>query len=139
VILLDTNIFSGLMREPRDPAVVRWLDSLAPEDIWTTAITVFEVQMGLELLPPGRRRRELEDAFASTINREFLDRVASFDHQAALSAGRIAAEQRRAGRSREVRDLQIAAIADARQAAVATRNLRHFEGLGLKLIDPWSH
>jgi len=50
----------------------------------------------------------------------------------------MAAERRRAGRSVEIRDVQIAGIAAARRATIATRNLRHFEGLGLPLVDPWS-
>jgi predicted nucleic acid-binding protein len=34
--------------------------------------------------------------------------------------------------------VQIAGIAAARKAAIATRNVGHFEGLGPHLIDPWS-
>ena len=44
----------------------------------------------------------------------------------------------RIGRPVEIRDLQIAGIAIARKAAIATRNIRHFEGLGVDLIDPWA-
>ena len=50
---------------------------------------------------------------------------------------RIAAERRRLGRSVEIRDAQIARIAAARKAVIATRNLRHFEGLGPPLLDLW--
>ena len=60
-----------------------------------------------------------------------------FDRRAAEAAARIAAERRRAGRALEIRDLQIAGIAAARNAALATRNLRHFEGSSLELVDPW--
>jgi hypothetical protein len=55
-----------------------------------------------------------------------------------MAAGTIAASQQRAGRTLEIRDLQIAGIATARRASVATRNVRHFEGLGLDVIDPWA-
>ena len=64
--------------------------------------------------------------------------MVTFDQAAAEAAGRIAAERRRAGRTVEVRDVQIAGIAAARKATLATRNLRHFEGFGLALVDPWS-
>jgi predicted nucleic acid-binding protein len=53
-------------------------------------------------------------------------------------AGVLAARRRRGGRPVEIRDLQIAGIAASRRAAPATGNLRHFEGLGLSLVDPWS-
>jgi predicted nucleic acid-binding protein len=138
VIILDTNVISALMRSEPDPAVVRWLDALPPESLWTTAITVFEVRLGLEVLAAGRRRRLLEAAFAAALEEDFAGRVLPFDQAAAQAAGRIAAERRRAGKTVEVRDVQIAGIATARKSAVATRNLRHLEGLGVDLLDPWS-
>ncbi len=62
----------------------------------------------------------------------------SFDQAAAGSAALIAAKQRRAGRPVEIRDVQTAGIAAARKATLATRNVRHFEGLGLAVVDPWT-
>lgn len=96
------------------------------------------MRLGLELLAAGRRRRHLEEAFAQALEEDFEGRVLSFDQPAAEAAGRLAAERRRAGRTVEMRDVQIAGIATARRATLATRNLRHFEDLGLALIDPWA-
>jgi toxin FitB len=138
LILLDTNVISALMRRDPEPRVVAWLDGLPPESVWTTSVTVFEIRFGLELLAEGRRRRALEEAFARALAEDFEGRVLPFDTLAADAAGRIAADRRRAGRPVEIRDLQIAGIAAARKASLATRNLRHFEGLGLALLDPWS-
>lgn len=138
MILLDTNVISALMRRDPDPMVVAWLDLLPPESVWTTSITVFEVRLGLELLAEGKRRRILEEAFARALEEDFENRVLPFDQTAAQAAGRLAAEHRRAGRTVEIRDVQIAGIAAARKATLATRNLRHFEGLGLALVNPWS-
>jgi predicted nucleic acid-binding protein len=92
----------------------------------------------LEILASGRRRRLLEEAFAGALADDLEGRILPFDDGAAEAAATIAAARRRAGRSIEIRDVQIAGIAAARRAAIATRNLRHFEGLGLTLIDPWS-
>ena len=139
MILLDTNVLSALMQRVPEPSVVAWLDGVAAESVWVSSITVFEVRFGLELLASGRRRRELEEVFARTLEEEFENRVVSFDEAAAQAAGVIAAEQRRAGRPVEIRDVQIAGVARSRKAALATRNRKHFEGLGLPLVDPWSH
>lgn len=138
MILLDTNVLSALMRSDPDPAVVAWLDSQPAESIWTTSVTVFEVRLGLELLAAGRRRQQLEEAFAKALEEDFENRVVPFDQAAAQAAGRLAAERRRAGRPVEFRDVQIAGIATARKAVLATRNVRHFEDLGLTLVDPWA-
>lgn len=138
MIVLDTNVVSALMRHEPDPIVVAWLDGLPPESIWTTSVTVFEVRLGLEILVAGRRRRQLEDAFEKTLEEDFENRVLPFDLAAAEAAGRLAAERRRAGRTVEIRDTQIAGIVQARKATLATGNTRHFEGCGLVLADPWA-
>jgi toxin FitB len=138
VILLDTNVVSGLMQREPDEALIVWLDEQPAESIWTTSVTVFEVRTGLELLAPGRRRRELEQAFDGLLGEELEGRVQSFDQAAAEAAGDLAASQRRAGRALEIRDVQIAGIARARKATLATRNVRHFEGLNIDVANPWA-
>jgi predicted nucleic acid-binding protein len=138
VIVLDTNVVSALMRAEPDRVVVAWLDGLPPESLWTTSVTVFEIRLGLEILTEGRRRRQLEEAFAKTLEEDFENRILPFDQAAAQAAGRIAAERRRAGRTVEIRDIQIAGVVNVRKATLATRNTRHFEGCGLMLVDPWS-
>jgi len=79
VIVLDTNVVSALMRIEPDPVVVSWLDGLPPESVWTTSITVFEVRLGLEILASGRRRRQLEEAFAQALEEDFEGRVLPLD------------------------------------------------------------
>jgi predicted nucleic acid-binding protein len=94
--------------------------------------------MGLELLAAGRRRKRLEGAFDSMIEENLEGRVAVFDRSSAEAAARVAAERRQAGRPVDFRDVEMAGIAIARKASLATRNVQHFEGLGLELLDPWS-
>lgn len=137
MILLDTNVLSALMQREPDEAVVAWLDRQPSESIWTTSITVFEVRMGLELLAKGRRRSRLEKEFDRLLAEDLDGRVQCFDRAAADAAGTIAASRQRAGRTVEIRDVQIAGIASVRKATLATRNVRHFEGLGIRLVDPW--
>ena len=138
MILLDTNVLSALMLRQPEPKVVDWLDNQPSESIWTTSVTVFEVRTGLGLLEAGERRRSLEDAFAILLEQELSGRLQPFDQSAARVAGTIAAERQRAGRSVEIRDVQIAGIAKARRATLATRNTKHFAELGVDLANPWA-
>lgn len=138
MILLDTNVLSALMRPEPDPSAMAWLNDQPGQSVWTSAITVFEIRFGLELLASGRRRRSLEDAFGKVIAQELEERVLPFDPAAADLAGRIAAARRRSGRNVEIRDVQIAAIAASRKAILATRNTKGFEGIGLRLVNPWN-
>lgn len=138
MILLDTNVLSALMRTVPDVVVADWLDTQPSESIWTTSVTLFEIRTGLELLPSSRRRRYLEGAFERVISEDLDDRVLSFDSPAANAAGSLVARRQQAGRTVEIRDAQIAGIALARKATVATGNVRHFRDLGVRLIDPWN-
>jgi hypothetical protein len=138
MILLDTNVFSAVMQRVADPLVVAWLDRQPPRSLWLTSITVFEVAFGLHLLAPDRRRDQLEHAFRHAIDEDFEGRVLPFDGGAARESALIAARLRQAGRMVEIRDVQIAGIAAAREASVATRNSRHFEATGVALINPWA-
>lgn len=135
MILLDTNVVSALMSQ--DKRVIAWLDEQAAESVWLTSITVFETEFGLALLPAGRRRSALEQAFASLVEEDLDRRVVAFDMPAATAAAKLAAERQKAGRPVDMRDTQIAGIAIARRAVLATRNRRHFEGLPTPVIDPW--
>ena len=137
MILVDTNVLSAMMRVAVEPAVERWFDAQPPESVWTTTITIFEIRFGLALLAPGRRRDRLRDAFDRAIDEILGGRVLPFDRSAAETSAGIAARQRQIGRLIEIRDVQIAGIAAARKATLATRNTRHFESLGIMLIDPW--
>jgi toxin FitB len=137
VIILDTNVLSALMRDRPDAAVITWLDKQPAESIWTTAITVLEVRTGLELLRASRRRTQLESAFDGLLRDDLDGRVLSFDTAAAHAAGVAVAAAQRRGKSAEIRDCQIAGIALARRATLATRNGRHFEPLGVTVVDPW--
>jgi hypothetical protein len=136
VIVLDTDVISALMRA--DSAAVAWLDRQPPESVWTTAVTVFEVTFGLELLTPGRRRKQLEDAFNRVVAEDIEERVLPLDEEAAREAAKRAAKSRAAGKPADFRDVEIAGIVAARRATLATGNVRHFDGLGVAIVDPWA-
>jgi predicted nucleic acid-binding protein len=138
MIVLDTNIVSELMRDVSERAVVAWLDRQIEGSIWITTITVFEVVVGLELLPQSRRRSALSADFERFMDSFIGGRVMAFDSAAARAAARLMAERRRAGRSGELRDTMIAGIALSTGATLATRNVRHFEDLSVTIIDPWT-
>ena len=137
MIVLDTNVLSALMRDRPDAVVVAWLDAQASESLWTTSITLFEIGLGLELLPDGRRRAALKEALRGLIEEDLAGRVLVFDAPAAAQAARLAAERQRNGRPVDFRDTQIAGIALARRAGIATRNLRHFQDLSVPVVSPW--
>lgn len=137
MIILDTNVLSALMRAAPDVPVIDWLDRQPPESVWITSVTLFEARFGLNLLPKGRRRQALESAFDHLLEDDLENRVLDFDSAAAAAAAVLAATRQKAGRPVDVRDTQIAGIALARRATLATRNVRHFRDLKVPVVNPW--
>jgi predicted nucleic acid-binding protein len=137
VIILDTNIVSELMRPVGDPAVLRWLREVDEGDLVTTSITVAEIEYGLARLPDSARADALRSA-AVALWESFATAILPFDIPAARQYGALMAEREHAGRPASAFDAQIAAIARAYGAKVATGNIADFQGMGLKLIDPWA-
>jgi len=138
MIILDTNVLSALMYTRPEAPVVAWLDRQPAESVWITTITLFEARLGLALLPTGRRRQTLEAAFARLLKEDLENRVLDFDSAAAAEAAALAAKRQKAGRPVDMRDTQIAGIALARRATLATRNVRHFGDLKIPIVDPWA-
>lgn len=138
MIILDTNVLSALMRPAPAAPVLAWLDRQPAESVWITSITLFEARFGLALLPTGRRRQTLEAAFARLLKEDLENRVLDFDGAAATEAASVATERQKAGRPVDIRDTQIAGIALARRATLATRNVRHFVDLKVTIVDPWA-
>jgi predicted nucleic acid-binding protein len=72
------------------------------------------------------------------LTEDLSNRVLDFDTAAAAAAAQIAASRQRTGRIADLRDTLIAGIAQARRATLATRNVTHFDGLDVPVVDPWS-
>lgn len=137
MIILDTNVLSELMRPVPAPTVVHWLATHPASRLFTTTITQAEILYGLEIMPKGKRRAELESAVEAMFEQDFADRILPFDADAARMFPRIAGSRRASGRPIAQFDAQIAAIARSRDAALATRNLEDFDHCGITLLNPW--
>lgn len=137
MIVLDTNVLSELMRPAPDETVVAWVASQPAASHYTTSITQAEILHGILLLPTGQRRTRLLNAAQAMFADDFAGRVLGFGADATLPYAQIAADRRRAGRPISQFDAQIAAIARACGASVATRNITDFQGCGIKVLNPW--
>lgn len=132
--VLDTNVVSALRVRGRNPQVEAWASSVPVTDQFVTAMTMAEIERGVVAKersdPPqgGILRRWFEDRVLPA----FADRVLPFD----LPAARILATYR-VPEHAPLDDALIAAIAQAADMTIATRNTRHFEPLGVACLNPW--
>ncbi len=132
--VLDTNVVSALRVRGRHRSVEAWAASIPVADQFVTATTVAEIERGVV----ARERSDLAQGenlrrwFDEQVLPTFADRVLPFD----LAAARVLATYRVPGHA-PFDDALIAAIAQASEMTVATRNTKHFEPLGVRCLNPW--
>ena len=136
MIILDTSVVSALMRNSPEPDVARWLDRQPSSSIWTTSITILEIQVGLRIMPAGKKQTFLSEGFEGLLNR-IQHRIAVFGEESARLAADLTAARQKKGRVGEVRDTMIAGIVLTHRARLATRNTFHFDDISATVINPW--
>lgn len=134
--LLDANVVSALRVRGREPQVQAWAAPIPVADQFVTALTIAEIERGVVA-------KERTDPAQGAVLRQWLEehvlpafsgRVLPFD----LPAARILATYPVPDQA-PLDDALIAAIAQSNGMTIATRNTRHFEPLGVSLVNPWSH
>jgi hypothetical protein len=137
MIIIDTNVISELLRPTPEPAVEAWLGEQDGLSIYLTAISEAELRYGVAIMTSGKRRDGLGNAIDRILRDDMAGRILPFDSAAARAYADIAANRRSAGKPISQADCQIAAIARAHNAPLATRYTFDFEGCGIDLINPW--
>ena len=136
--ILDTNVLLEIMAPSPADAPLVWIERRrAVDPVFITSITVAEILYGIEILPAGKRRARLNAEAEAMFAQDFAGQILFFDEQAARAFAQIASSRRKLGRPIAEFDAQIAAIAAAHGAALATRNTADFEGCGVQLVNPW--
>jgi toxin FitB len=135
--ILDTNVVSALMYDPPAISVVAWLDRQIPSSIWTTSVTVLEIQTGLRTMQAGKRQAGLSHVFEQILD-GINHRIAVFGEESARLAADLTAERQRKGRIGEIRDTMVAGIVLTHGARLATRNTSHFDDIGATVVNPWT-
>jgi toxin FitB len=132
--LLDTNVVLELRRAKPHGAVLAWLDSVDDADLHLSAVTIGEIQAGIEIT------QEQDAAKAAEIE-AWLEQVAGTFNVLPMDARTFRAWARLMhGRSDDlIEDAMIAATADVHNLTVVTRNVRDFEGFGVGVLDPFGY
>jgi toxin FitB len=127
-----------MMRPLPNINVLDWLNRQESTALFLSTLTIAEIDFGICVLPNGKRRKALDDGFTRLVTEAFAGRLWTFDVAAARVYGPIMSTRQSKGRPLSVVDGQIAAIARSHGASVATRNVRDFEGCGIKVENPFA-
>jgi predicted nucleic acid-binding protein len=134
--LLDTNVVSETVRVAPEPAVMRWLDSLQPEQLHVSVLSLGEIRKGALAVGDKRRREKLLAWLQTSLPQWFENRVLPIDagvceHWADLLV--------KARTPVAAIDSLLAATAAHAGLVVATRNVRDFARLDVRVFNPWDY
>jgi len=133
--LLDTNIVSQLTKDRPHEKVLRWVEQQNEENLFLSVATLLELRVGIELCDPGKKRGELENWLVHDLTKRFDDRIVPIEKYTADLTGRIMARSRKEGWKMESMDALIGATAMVHDMTLATLNRKHFERLGVQLVE----
>jgi predicted nucleic acid-binding protein len=136
--LLDTNVPSEVIRQRADVKVDFWVRSQDDETLYLSAITIGELRKGLAIHPEGKRRDQIEEWLEADLIPAFTDRILPVTRAIAERWGVLSGMRQMRGRPLGMADGLIAATALEHGLIIVTRNVRDFEDLGLKIVNPWA-
>ncbi len=131
--LLDTNVVSELRKPRPHGGVVAWLESIDDTQLYLSAVTLGEIQAGIELT------REQDPEKAQAIE-AWLELVAGAYNVLPMDAATFRAWARLMHRKSNTlyEDAMIAATANVHGLTVATRNVSDFNALGTEVFNPFA-
>lgn len=135
--LLDTNVISELRKSARraDAGLRAWVADRSPSDLYLSAITVLEVEVGIGRIArrDALQGERLQAWFDNELLDSFAGRILPIDVPVARRAARLHVPD-----PRPERDALIAATAAVHGLTVVTRNVRDFAVLEVPVLNPWS-
>src|ERR1700737_4106362 len=125
------------MRPRPDPGVMAWLDQSDEDRLYMSVVSIAELGWGIALLAEGRRRDRLSAWLTDELIPRFEGRLLDISAHVAAAWGDIKARTQRHGFSLNAMDAFLASTAETHELIFVTRNVRHFSGLGIQLVNPW--
>ena len=135
--LLDTNLVSEWTKPRPNPGVVAWLAEVDEDRTFLSAITFVELRYGINRLPAGKRRLQLDEWATRVLPLRFENRILAIDALTSDLCGQIMASSESMGRRMDFADAFLAATAQLHGLTVVTRNLTDFEPVLNTLFSPW--
>jgi predicted nucleic acid-binding protein len=135
--LLDTCVVSELTKPQPSPRVTRWLEGIDERQLAISAVTIGELEKGIERLTASKRKHALR-TWLNELIAGYDQKILGITLEVAAEWGRISAVAELKGHSLSVIDGLIAATARTRSLVIVTRNTADMRRTGAKLLDPWA-
>ena len=131
--LLDTNVVSELRKPKPHGAVMQWIQDIADADLHISAVTIGEIQAGIELT------REQDESKAVELE-QWLELVSGSFNVVPMDALAFRVWARLMHRTSDTlyEDAMIAATAKVHKLTVVTRNVTDFKSFGVSVLNPFT-
>lgn len=136
MIVLDTNVVSEVWRNQSDANLVHWFERQDRDELFLCMPVIAELSYGAHRTLLRDKSMRYLKALEALIQ-GYWNRILPCDLSSAMKFGEVVATRERAGRPIGPMDAMIASICIVHEATVATRNVRDFDGLDLKLVNPF--
>lgn len=134
--LLDTCVLSELVKPVPEPAVARWMLQQTESMLFTSALTLAELQRGVARLAASRRKTQLE-TWLRDVENTFDKRIIAFTHHTAPYWASLCAKAQSGGQTLALIDSLIAASALEHGLVLVTRNVADFAHAPILVLNPW--
>jgi toxin FitB len=134
--LLDTCVVTEHWKPRPTLSVTAWIDEQEEDDLVLSALTLGEIQKGIERVSGTKRAKGLKVSLLALESR-FEGRILPATSEVVKVWGELAARREKSGRPLAVVDGLLAATCIVHGLAMVTRNVRDLENLSLQLINPW--
>lgn len=135
--LLDTCVLSEFIKPRPSPRLIRWLDGMDDLHLAISVLSIGELQRGISRLSPGTRRDSLQQWLNQELLLRFAGRVLPLELNAALLWGQLVGEAIAPGKTLPAMDVLLAATAIEQGMILATRNVKDFSRMPLRIFNPW--
>jgi toxin FitB len=114
-----------------------WVGAQPVETLYTISLAFAEIRAGIDNVADPLRRSDLVHWLDFRVRPLFASRVINADEAVWMAMLQVLARLKAANRTLPVTDLLFAAAAERHQLVVVTRNVRHFVGTGVRVLNPW--
>jgi predicted nucleic acid-binding protein len=131
--LLDTMVLSELRKKEQHPGIAAWLSGRSDHELFISVVSIGEISKGIA--KQEKRGTELADLLRLWLEKlifVYSDRILPVDIQTAKKWGELSLQSGNAGA-----DMLLAATAIENNLCIVTRNEKHYNMTGAKIINPW--
>ena len=136
MFLLDANVLSEMQKLSSNVGVVSFLQSTPATQLFISSTTLSELSYGIYKLDKGKKQTGLLHNLTS-LRASFAGRILPYSEAVALRYGELTAQQEKRGLNDDVFDTMLIAQALIERMSVVTRNRKHFENRGIKVLNPF--